>query len=137
DWTLEWYHDNGQVDQLKSRDGSGVLTAEPEITEHQLGKDDEFLLLACDGFWGVFDNQRAVELARLRLQVHNDPQKCAEELVAEAVKRHSTDNISVVLVCFQEQSPAKRQIARTGSGRRGPLKSVSSSALMRLVEFLD
>ena len=110
DWTLEWYHDNGQVDQLKSRDGSGVLTAEPEITEHQLGKDDEFLLLACDGFWGVFDNQRAVELARLRLQVHNDPQKCAEELVRAGAApppppprpfpRLSCQLVSVVLIFF-------------------------------------
>jgi hypothetical protein len=81
DWTLDWFDDSGELVTLKSADGHGVLTAEPEVTEHHLHRDDEFLLMGCDGLWGVFGNQRAVEWARLRLQVHNDPQACAEELV--------------------------------------------------------
>jgi hypothetical protein len=34
----------------------------------------------------VFSSQRAVEFARSRLRRHNDPQRCAEELVAEALR---------------------------------------------------
>lgn len=42
------------------------LTAEPEVTTHQLQADDEFCILGCDGLWDVFSSQRAVEYARAR-----------------------------------------------------------------------
>jgi serine/threonine protein phosphatase PrpC len=42
------------------------LTAEPEVTTHQLQEGDEFMLLGCDGLWDVFPSQRAVEFARAR-----------------------------------------------------------------------
>jgi len=51
------------------------------VTEHALEPEDEFLLLGCDGLWDVFSSQRAVEFARGRLQVHNDPAACSRELV--------------------------------------------------------
>ena len=52
-----------------------------QVTEHALEPEDEFLLLGCDGLWDVFSSQRAVEFARGRLQVHNDPAACSRELV--------------------------------------------------------
>ena len=59
----------------------GPLTAEPEIASHTLLPEDEFILMACDGFWDVFDSQRAVECARQQLREHNDPQLCSQHLV--------------------------------------------------------
>ena len=53
----------------------------PQVTEHLLQPEDEFLLLGCDGLWDVFSSQRAVEYARGRLQQHNDPVLCSQELV--------------------------------------------------------
>lgn len=47
-------------------DGPCPLTAEPEVTTHQLQEGDEFMLLGCDGLWDVFPSQRAVEFARHR-----------------------------------------------------------------------
>ena len=49
---------------------------------HTLQAEDEFLLLACDGLWDVFSSQRAIEFARSRLQEHNDPQQCSQDLVS-------------------------------------------------------
>jgi hypothetical protein len=57
---------------------SSPLTAEPEVTQHELAANDEFVVLGCDGLWDVISSQRAVELARQRLREHNDPQRCAE-----------------------------------------------------------
>jgi protein phosphatase 2C family protein 2/3 len=51
------------------------LTAEPEVTQHQLAPNDEFLVLGCDGLWDVISSQRAVEVARQKLREHNDPQR--------------------------------------------------------------
>jgi serine/threonine protein phosphatase PrpC len=62
----------------------GPLIAEPEVCVHELEANDEFMLLGCDGLWDVFPSQRAVEFARGRLREHNNPQRCAEELVAGA-----------------------------------------------------
>ncbi|GBF93966.1 phosphatase 2C-like [Raphidocelis subcapitata] len=92
-----------------SRAGTGPLTAEPEITDYRLaGPDDEFIILGCDGVWDVFPSQRAVEFARQRLRLHNDPARCAEELVAEALRMHSSDNLTVVVICLGEDPPQPR-----------------------------
>ncbi|KAF6260544.1 phosphatase 2C-like domain-containing protein [Scenedesmus sp. NREL 46B-D3] len=79
---------------------SSPLTAEPEVTRHELAPTDEFVVLGCDGLWDVISSQRAVELARQRLREHNDPQRCAQELVAEALRMHSGDNVTVIVICF-------------------------------------
>ena len=59
-----------------------------------------------------------------RLREHNDPQRCAEELVAEALRMHSSDNITVICCCFGEERP-KRRIY--GNGRFS--RSVSRQGL--------
>lgn len=59
----------------------GPLTAEPEVYVHRLTEKDEFLVMACDGLWDQFSNERVIELARDSLKDLNDPQACVEELV--------------------------------------------------------
>lgn len=44
------------------------------------------MILACDGLWDVFGNQRAIEFARSRLREHNNAQQCSEELVSLRVE---------------------------------------------------
>ncbi|CAN0099737.1 unnamed protein product, partial [Laminaria digitata] len=41
-----------------------LLTAEPEFMETEIGNDDEFLLIACDGLWDVLGKQEAVDHAK-------------------------------------------------------------------------
>ena len=65
--------------------GNAPQTAS-QVMEHCLEPEDEFLLLGCDGLWDVFSSQRAVEFARGRLQVHNDPAACSRELVCESTQ---------------------------------------------------
>ncbi|GJN38743.1 hypothetical protein PR202_gb27812 [Eleusine coracana subsp. coracana] len=68
-----------------------------------LTEEDEFLIMGCDGIWDVFRSQNAVNFAHGKLQQHNDPAACCKELVDEAIKRKSGDNLSVVVVCFNYQ----------------------------------
>lgn len=107
------------------------LTAEPEVTQHQLAPNDEFLVLGCDGLWDVLSSQRAVELARQKLREHNDPQRCAEELVAEALRMHSSDNITVIVICFGDEPPKRRVY---GNGRFS--RNVSQQGLSTLSALL-
>ncbi|GFP96041.1 probable protein phosphatase 2c 22 [Phtheirospermum japonicum] len=119
------------MEGLKFQDG-GPLTAEPELMRTRLTEEDEFLIIGCDGLWDVFMSQNAVDFARRRLQEHNDPMMCSKDLVDEALKRKSGDNLSVVVVCFQTQPPPNLIVPR-----RRVQRSISAEGLKELQGFLD
>lgn len=95
------------IDGLKMRDhgAEGPLTAMPEMHEVCLSEDDEFLIIGCDGLWDVFTSENAVDFARRRLQLHNDPLQCSKELIKEALRRDTNDNLTVLTVCFRDIPP--------------------------------
>lgn len=105
----------------------GPLTAEPEIASQAILPEDEFILMACDGFWDVFSSQRAVECARQQLRDHNDPQLCSQQLVDEAMKMNTSDNVSVITICLTNDAPPKR-VFRQGSVTR----TLSTNGITRL-----
>ncbi|KAF3782785.1 putative protein phosphatase 2C 54 [Nymphaea thermarum] len=119
---------------MKDRDGGqgGPLSAEPELKMITLTKDDEFLIIGSDGVWESFTNQNAVDFARRRLQEHNDVKQCCKELVEEAIKRGSDDNLTVVMVCFQAEPPVQNVIRRP----RGVRRSISAEGLSALNQLL-
>ncbi|PSS31634.1 Protein like [Actinidia chinensis var. chinensis] len=73
------------------------LRSDPDIQDTNIDSTTEILILASDGLWKVMENQEAVGIAR-RIR---DPQKAARQLIAEALKRESTDDISCVVVRFR------------------------------------
>ncbi|KVI08710.1 Protein phosphatase 2C [Cynara cardunculus var. scolymus] len=103
---------------MKGPKGSACpLSAEPELKEVTLTKEDEFLILGCDGLWDVMSSQYAVTIVRKELMVHNDPGKCSRELVSEALKRNSCDNLTVVVVCFSSEPPPKIEVPKSEKRR--------------------
>lgn len=119
------------MEGLKCRDG-GPLSSEPELMTTKLTEEDEFLIIGCDGIWDVFMSQNAVDFARRKLQEHNDPVMCSKDLVDEALKRKSGDNLAAVVVCFQSQPPPNL-VAPRGRVQR----SISAEGLKELQGFLD
>ncbi|CAN0877650.1 Probable protein phosphatase 2C 22 [Linum grandiflorum] len=119
------------MEGLKGREG-GPLSSEPELMTTKLTEDDEFLIIGCDGIWDVFRSQNAVDFARRRLQEHNDPVLCSRDLVDEALKRKSGDNLSAVVVCFQTGPPPNLV-----APRRRVQRSFSAEGLRELQSFLD
>ncbi|KAI3691126.1 hypothetical protein L2E82_49344 [Cichorium intybus] len=119
------------MDGLKNQNG-GPLSSEPEFMTTKLTEEDEFLIIGCDGIWDVFMSQNAVDFARRRLQEHNDPVLCSQDLVNEALKRKSGDNLSAVVVCFQAEPPRNLVVPR---GR--VQRSISAEGLKELQSFLD
>ncbi|MBC7325724.1 MAG: hypothetical protein H5T99_10495, partial [Moorella sp. (in: Bacteria)] len=67
---------------------------EPRVVEGLLGRENDFLVLACDGVWDVIGPGEAVALAR----VSPHPQEAADRLVHEALARLSTDNLTVIVL---------------------------------------
>ena len=56
--------------------------------------ESPFLIVACDGFWDVVSDQEAVEMLRASTC---DREDAARFLVAEALHRGTTDNVSVIV----------------------------------------
>ncbi|KAI3875045.1 hypothetical protein MKW98_019618 [Papaver atlanticum] len=121
------------MEGLKHQNG-GPLSAEPELMRTRLTEEDEFLIMGCDGIWDVFRSQNAVDFARRKLQEHNDPIRCSKELVDEALKRKSGDNLSVVVVCFDSNPPPNLVAPRP---RVQLARSISAEGLRELQGFLD
>lgn len=90
---------------LKEAGREGPLSAVPEIESITLSEEDEFLVMGCDGLWEVFTNEGAISFARKQLQRHNDPELCSRELVVEALRRNSQDNVTVIVICFKADAP--------------------------------
>ncbi len=64
----------GQCEQL--------VSPEPEISvEQRSEKDDEFLILACDGVWDVMTNEDLVEFVRSRLLITNDLESICNQVI--------------------------------------------------------
>lgn len=96
------------------------VISEPEVTVKDRVADDECLILASDGLWDVVSNETACGVARMCLQSRKPPsagigniggmaaeagessdQACSDAsilLTKLALARHSTDNVSVVVV---------------------------------------
>lgn len=56
--------------------------------------------MGCDGIWNVMSSQHAVGVVRRGLWRHDDPEQCARDLVKEALRLNTYDNLTVILVCF-------------------------------------
>lgn len=70
------------------------VTCEPTIVRRELEKDDEFIIMACDGIWDVLSSQDAVDIVRSV----NDPARAAALLRDCAYARGSADNLSALVI---------------------------------------
>ncbi len=79
------------------------MISRPDFTSFLVTDNSyEFVILASDGLWDVFENQAAVNFVRKRLVQIKDVEKVAEELVQKAMQRGTQDNTSVVIVAFNQ-----------------------------------
>lgn len=78
------------------------VISKPEVKHFVVDRPFEFIILACDGLWDVFDCQEAVNFVRKRLSVTRNVEKTAQELIQKAIKRGTQDNTSVVIVTFHQ-----------------------------------
>jgi protein phosphatase 2C len=81
----------------------------PEIFDYDLNEDDKFLIIGCDGVWDVLNNQDAVFFVlnemktnyKYNMLTSTGKNNIAKKLALEAIKRGSTDNISVMILFFK------------------------------------
>jgi protein phosphatase 2C family protein 2/3 len=44
-----------------------VITANPDVTTHDITEEDEFLVVACDGIWDCLSSQQVIDFVRLKV----------------------------------------------------------------------
>ncbi|KAG7380393.1 hypothetical protein PHYPSEUDO_007248 [Phytophthora pseudosyringae] len=75
---------------------SELVIADPEVTVHELHREDEYIVLASDGLWDVLTNEQVASCIR------NNPwlsvQELANMLADRAVELGTMDNVTVLVV---------------------------------------
>ncbi|CAL5088951.1 unnamed protein product [Urochloa decumbens] len=78
------------------------LISTPDVHSFELTKKDKFIILGCDGLWGVFGPGDAVEFVQNQLKETSSASLAVRRLVKEAVReRRCKDNCTAVLIVFK------------------------------------
>ncbi|XP_068658685.1 probable protein phosphatase 2C 2 [Aristolochia californica] len=129
----------GDWDMKLPRGSASPLIADPEFRQVVLTEDDEFLIIGCDGIWDVMSSQHAVSVVRRALRRHDDPERCARELVMEGLRLNTFDNLTVIVVCFAA-ADRDREVVVASERREVPRLrycSLSADALCSLKSCLE
>lgn len=104
-----------------------MVSPEPFVYSAELNPRDEFLILACDGLWDVFEDQDAVDFVRPLIDT---PQVAASRLRDAAFTRGSTDNISVIVVSFADLFRDSSMMVSNASIPLSPMAHETSGRLI-------
>ncbi|GAU41098.1 hypothetical protein TSUD_139670 [Trifolium subterraneum] len=78
------------------------LVATPDIHSFDLTDKDHFIILGCDGLWGVFGPSDAVEFVQKLLNEGLPVTTVSRRLVREAVReRRCKDNCTAIIIAFK------------------------------------
>ncbi|KAI3607710.1 protein phosphatase 2c ptc3 [Moniliophthora roreri] len=55
-----------------------VITSNPDVTVHDIGEEDEFIVLACDGIWDCLTSQQVMDFIRLQVSEGKELAEIAE-----------------------------------------------------------
>ncbi|KAF2430684.1 PP2C-domain-containing protein [Tothia fuscella] len=83
-----------------------IVTAFPDVTEHDISDDDEFLVVACDGIWDCQSSQAVVEFVRRGIAAGQELSAICENLMDNCLASNSDtggvgcDNMTVVIVAL-------------------------------------
>ncbi|SCU90771.1 LADA_0F06348g1_1 [Lachancea dasiensis] len=77
-----------------------LVVGNPFTTSVEITTTDQFLIIACDGLWDVLEDQEACDA----IKKSNDASEAAKTLVRMALERGTTDNVTVMVVLF-DNSP--------------------------------
>ncbi|CAK7240118.1 MAG: Protein phosphatase 2C 2 [Sporothrix thermara] len=81
-----------------------IVTAYPDVTVHELGDNDEFLVIACDGIWDCQSSQAVVEFVRRGIAAKQDLDKICENMMDNCLASNSEtggvgcDNMTMTII---------------------------------------
>ncbi|OLL25221.1 Protein phosphatase 2C 3 [Neolecta irregularis DAH-3] len=81
-----------------------IVTAFPDVTEHQITADDEFIVVACDGIWDCQSSEEVIKFVRRGITADQELHKICENLMDNCMAPSSEtggvgcDNMTVIIV---------------------------------------
>jgi protein phosphatase PTC4 len=91
------------------------VTVEPEIIIHKIQLNDEFIVLACDGIWDVFNSRDLISFIRHCLCLGDELNAIVTKVLeytismANQVTGVGFDNMSIIIVACQQQGESLEQ----------------------------
>ncbi|OVA14524.1 Protein phosphatase 2C (PP2C)-like domain [Macleaya cordata] len=80
------------------------VTATPDVHSFDLTEREHFIILGCDGLWGVFGPSDAVDFVQNQLKEGLSVTAVSRRLVREAVReRRCKDNCTAIVIVFKHQ----------------------------------
>ena len=86
-------------------DSTPFVTHKPEIFKYKIKKSDKFIIIGCDGLWDVMSNQdvtnfilNKINEIKISNMYRNSENNIAFLLAEYAIKKGSTDNISIIII---------------------------------------
>ncbi|KAJ7288355.1 phosphatase 2C-like domain-containing protein [Mycena rebaudengoi] len=84
-----------------------IITADPDVTCHDITEEDEFLVLACDGIWDCLTSQQVVNFVRYQVSEGKDLTEIGEMMCEHCLAPDTSsgagigcDNMTVLIVAL-------------------------------------
>jgi len=84
-----------------------IITADPDVTCHDITEEDEFLVLACDGIWDCLSSQQVVNFIRYQVSEGKDLTEIGEMMCEHCLAPDTSsgagigcDNMTIMIVAL-------------------------------------
>lgn len=84
-----------------------VITADPDVTVHEITEEDEFFVIACDGIWDCLSSQQVVDFVRLKVSEGKELTEIGEMICDHCLAPDTSsgagigcDNMTVLIVAI-------------------------------------
>ncbi|KZW03340.1 PP2C-domain-containing protein [Exidia glandulosa HHB12029] len=84
-----------------------VITADPDITVHELTDEDEFFVIACDGIWDCLSSQQVINIVRRQVAEGKELADVCEVILDRCLSQDSSiqggigcDNMTLIIIAL-------------------------------------
>jgi len=86
------------------------VCSDADVTTYKISSNDDYIIIACDGFWDVYKDKDVPKLVWEYLSKGGEKCKISQNLCTLAAKNGSQDNISVIVVFLREKITSEEEL---------------------------
>ena len=117
--------------QIKGQSAAEQLVSpEPDVTAiPRARREDEMLVLACDGVWDVFSNEQLCEYLIHRLKCSCTLSEACEETIDTALFKGSKDNMTMLIVGLDKVPSPDEEMTKLDKELNASIRDMIESEL--------
>ncbi|KAF8908875.1 phosphatase 2C-like domain-containing protein [Gymnopilus junonius] len=125
-----------------------IITANPDVTCHEITDEDEFLVLACDGIWDCLSSQQCVDFVRYQVSEGKELTEICEMIFEHCLAPDTTsgagigcDNMTIMIIAITHGRTKEKWYewvtdrVKNGYGRQTPSTVPQLYSQSRLMSF--